>query len=382
MRTIYWLPLFALALSACGGKSNVEPPAPLTEFTPSASVQEVWETDSGAGSKNVYLPFAPAIVNGVVFTVSPKGHVRSFALQDGKTKWQTRLDIAISAAPGVGGNTLVVSGHGGELVALNTDTGAKRWETRVSSEILAAPLVTEALVSVRSVDGKLTTLSASDGSVLWTYEENVPLLSLRGTSGAIQFAELIVSGFDNGHLVALNSATGKAVWNTRLAEARGRTELERMVDVDMTPVAEGYAMYAATYQGYLAGLSPQTGKVAWKKEVSSYTGLALDTQALYLSNTDGHVLSYTRNSGEVLWKQDKLKGRKLTAPTIHGDYCVVGDLEGYLHWLNREDGRLAARYRVSSAPIQAAPVSVDDMLIVQSTDGDVVALKLGAIQKK
>jgi outer membrane protein assembly factor BamB len=381
MRTIYWLPLFALALSACGGNSNVEPPAPLSEFTPLASAQKIWETDSGAGSNTVYLPFAPAIADGIAFTVSPKGHVRSFSLQSGATQWRTRLDIDISASPGVGGDTVVVCGHGGELVALNAKTGKKRWETRISSEILAAPLVTNALVSVRSVDGKLTTLSAAEGAVLWTYEENVPLLSLRGSSGVTQFAEFVVSGFDNGRLVALNSATGKLEWRVKIAEARGRTELERMIDIDMTPVIEGYAMYAATYQGYLASVSPLTGKIGWKQEVSSYTGLAVDIQALYLTNTDGHVLSYARNTGDVLWKQDKLETRKLTAPAIHGDYCVVGDLEGYLHWLRREDGRLAARYRVSSSPIQSAPISVNDMLVVQSTDGDVVALRLGAEKK-
>lgn len=377
---LFWLPL-AFALSACGGKDNLEPPAPLTQFKALLEVVPHWSAEAGGGDKEGYLFLRPAVNERFLFTAAPRGRMRAFDLENGAPAWRADAGFTISGGPGVGENLVLVGGHGGEVLALDANTGARRWQSKVSSEVLAPPQVAGGIVSVRSADGKLSALRAKDGQRLWSYVQPVPVLSLRGTSPPAPRGDMILSGFDNGRVAALEALTGKALWESTVAEARGRSELERMVDIDAPLWLSDYAIYAATYQGYVAALGISTGEILWKKEASVYQGLAADRYALYFSDARGHVWALDRRNGSPLWKQDKLQARRLTAPALIGEYLVMGDVEGYVHWLRREDGQFAARARAGKRPISAPPVVAGDRVLVQDSTGEVTVFSIDFQEK-
>jgi outer membrane protein assembly factor BamB len=364
-------------LYACGGsKSTVDPPAPLQTLSTNPPITTAWRANTGAGHKKERLALSPSLSGDTLISVSPRGHVRAFDAHSGAARWQQRLSTDISAPAAIADGVVVVAGQRGDLYGLRAQDGSEIWRAQTSSEVLARPAINAQFVSVRTVDGKLTTFSAKEGVRLWTYEQSVPILSLRGTSAPVFFQDLVFSGFDNGRVTALDAQTGKPRWEVQVTDARGRTELERMVDIDMAPLIHDYALYIATYQGHIAAFSLSNGDILWKKEISSYGDLAVDNNALYLSDSKGHVWAFERRSGDTLWKQDQLHDRQLSAPVIHGDYLVVGDLEGYLHWLRRDNGAQAGRLQVSKAPFHAPALTFGEMLVAQNSDGSLIAVGL------
>jgi outer membrane protein assembly factor BamB len=366
-------------LSACGGsKSTFEAPAKLEDLNSSVVFTPQWRADSGASHAKERLILNPAISGDILISVSPRGHVRAFDRHSGARLWEQRLGIELSAPAAIADGVVVVAGHGGDLYALNADNGTQLWHSHVSSEVLARPAISANIITVRTVDGKLSGFSAQEGVRLWTYEQTVPVLSLRGTSRPVVFQDLVFSGFDNGRIAALDNHSGKVRWEVQVSDARGRTELERMVDIDSAPLIDDYSVYIATYQGHLVAFSLNNGSVLWKKEISNYGDLAADANAVYLSDAKGHVWAFDRRNGDSLWKQDTLQGRQLSAPVVHGDYVVVGDFQGYIHSLRRDNGSQAGRFQVSKAPIHAAALSLDEVLIVQSSDGTLMALQLAS----
>jgi outer membrane protein assembly factor BamB len=242
--------------------------------------------------------------------------------------------------------------------------------------VLSVPVIANGIVVVRTSDGAVIALNEKTGAKLWNYEHNAPALSVRGIGAPIIVEDNVIEGYDNGKLMALRLADGKYVWETSIAIPKGRSEVERLVDLDVDPIDVGGVIYIASYRGGAAAVSELDGDVLWRNEaISSYTGLSHDFRYLYLSDSNDDVWQLDQRSGASLWKQKELHQRKLTAPAVYGNYVVVGDFEGYVHWLSTSDGRQLGRIKVADSAIDAKPIVVDNIVYIYATDGTLAALQ-------
>jgi outer membrane protein assembly factor BamB len=370
------LPMVLVGCSAFGSKDEpIEPPAELTDIEPVLTVRKAWDARVGSGSELLNLALRPAIEGGRVYAAGRDGRVHALDLETGRSQWSVRTDLKISAGPTVGHGLVLVGSTGGMLVALAMDDGAERWRAPLAGEVLAPPAVTPNVVVVRTVDGRLRGLATENGRELWMVEQQPPRLTLRGTSAPTVAGNVVVTGFDTGRIGAYSLQDGEAQWENVIAIGRGRTEIERLADVDATPQVIGQDLYAVSYGGRLANLALESGQILWTAEMSSYNGLSLDWTSVYVAEADGVVVALNRSSGAELWRQDALRMRRLTAPTPFGQSVVVGDFEGWLHWLDAFTGTLQARFRAGKTAIVAAPVSGGELLIVQDEDDRVYALR-------
>jgi outer membrane protein assembly factor BamB len=365
-----------VGLGGCASVDNTEPPTPLVNFEPTLNLKVLWTAYAGGGTDKGYFKLAPVFHNGEIFTASKEGHLRAFDVNNGKQKWGQKIDVAISGGPGIGEGIVLVGTQKGDVVAFSDADGTEQWRVQVSSEILAKPRISQGVVVVRTVDGKLFGLDGKTGERIWVYERSrVPLLSLRGTSTPIVEQDIIIAGFDNGKIALLELQTGKVLWEEPVAIPSGRSELERMVDIDADPLLINNTVYVTSYQGLTVAIDLAKGKLLWKREISSHAGLDADVDYLYVSDTKSHIWALDRYSGEDWWKQEKLQARSITAPVNIRDYVVVGDSDGYLHWMQREDGQFVARYRLGKTSITAPPLVANDILIASNSEGNIVALQ-------
>lgn len=375
--------LLLLALAGCStvgdmfsfGSSNLEPPEPLEEYTPSVRIATVWNRNVGASAGRRYLRLVPAVDGARVFAAERNGDVSGYELASGEQLWETDTELSIAGGPGVGEGLVLVGSIDGMVVALNADTGEQSWRRQLSSEVLSAPVAAQGVVVVRTQDGKLSGLAATDGTPLWVYDRAVPALSLRGTSAPVLAGDAVVAGFDSGLLVALALKDGQLLWESRIAVASGRSELERLVDIDADPVVAGDVIYVVTFQGRVAAVDRRSGNVLWRRDMSSHAGMGVDVRQLFITDDESFVWAVDRDNSASVWRQDKLARRALTPPTPFGAYVVVGDFEGYVHFLDREDGRQAGRVKVDGDGIAVAPVAVDELLLVYGRGGTLTALK-------
>lgn len=379
-----------LLLSGCGSVretvggwlgSDEEEQEPLTElqdFTPLVSIERLWSEQIGSGTDKFFLKLAPVAVGDRVFAAEHDGKVSALDLATGRQIWRHDTDTAITGGPGHAGSLVLVGSNDGEVIALSQSDGREVWRAAVSSEVLAAPVGNSQMVVARTADGKLYGLNAATGGRLWVYDRSstVPSLSLRGTSTPVLESDIVIGGFDAGRLVALELNSGKLVWEARLAIPRGRSDLERMVDIDAQPVVGGGMIYAATFQGNVAAVDLVSGQTQWTREMSSHAGLALDAQNAYLTDAESQVWALDRASGASIWLQEGLKRRGLTAAGIQQNYVVVGDVEGYLHWLSASTGEFAARERLDSSAIIVPPVVTGDILLAYSSEGRLGAYRI------
>lgn len=367
--------LMVLALAGCGSAPVREPPAPPPEFQPAFQVQQAWSAEVGAGTKD-YLGLAPIAHAGTIYAAGSSGRVSALAAESGKPQWQTDLQLALGGGVGVGEDIVVVGTRRGQVVALAQDSGKPVWTASVSSEVLAPPALADSVVVVQTVDGRVFGLAAADGKRLWVYERGEPALSLRGTASPVIAGDAVIVGFASGKLVVLSLKEGRPLWETTVSQPRGRNEIERLVDVDVRPLVAGDAVYAANYQGKLVAINPRGGNIIWSRDVSTHTGLAADGVHIYVTDDNGHVLALDARNGASLWRQEALRGRRLNAPAVYGDFVVVADYEGYVYWLARADGRFLARHRLGRDPVRAPAAVADNTLFVAATSGTLSALRL------
>lgn len=379
MRLTLFLLCLALGLSACGRsskKDNIEPPAELTEFAASVVVDRVWSQGLGQGEERLGVRQHPVLSEGRLYAANTEGDVFALDAGSGKTLWKVETGLRLTGGPGVGEGTVVVGSLDGDLLALNPDNGAERWRARLSSEVIATPAVGGGLAVARANDGRVFGFNITDGERRWIYDRGLPSLTLRGNGAPVIEQGGVFLGYDNGQVVALRLEDGVQQWEQTVAAGEGRTEIDRMVDIDGEIVIDAGEVFAAAYNGQVLAISMEGGRPAWNREISGYSGLALAGEKLLLSDEDGTVWALDRRSGSALWKQEALAHRWLTTPAIHGEYAVVGDLEGYLHWLSLEDGALAARERLTREPIRATPQVADAVLYAVGTNGELGAYRL------
>ncbi|HKZ74983.1 MAG TPA: outer membrane protein assembly factor BamB [Steroidobacteraceae bacterium] len=303
------------------------------------------------------------------------GDLAAFVLGTGRPVWRVQTRAPLSGGTGTDGELVAVGSSEGEVIALAAQDGAQRWRVRIDGEVLSAPAVSPQAVVVRTVDGRLVALAPGDGHELWVHQEQVPRLSLRGTARPVISNDLVICGFDNGKVVAVNLADGALAWEAAVAPPRGRTELERLVDIDSAVVVSGNDVFAAGFQGRVAMLSRDTGQIWWSRDASSHRGLAVDDQAVYLSSSEAEVLALRRSTGVELWRQNTLLRRGLSTPAAGPDAVAVADFQGYVHWLDKAAGALAARASAGDARVTNPPLIVGDLAIVISDRGRITAFR-------
>ncbi len=376
MRSIV-LPLLLLALAGCSSTGPIREPAALEDISAARHVKVLWSSSTSSDRLNrVYDRLAPVIADGTLYTASANGMVYAFDIAKGKKQWQQRLELVITGGVGLNQEQLFVGSAKAEILALSRNSGAVQWRTTLSSEILAPPVAVANQLIVRCVDGNVYALNAENGQQLWHYQGSVPALSLRGDSTPVIAGDNVLLGLANGRIAALSLDDGSVIWESNVAVAQGRTDLERMVDVDAAPLVADETIYAVAYQGKVVALSRQTGSTIWSRDIGSSAGLGLDEHHLYVVDDQDQIWTLDRNSGASLWKSDKLKYRDLSAPVPMKDSVVVGDFEGYLHWLSLEDGHIIARHQVSDDGIRMAPIVINEVLYVRTKNGNLEALTL------
>jgi outer membrane protein assembly factor BamB len=360
-----------------GGDDNATPPAKLEEIKDPVQLKELWSRDIGVGYDKQSVNLVPTVLDSYVLAADRDGRVVELSAETGKKLWETKTDTPISAGPGAGEGLVLVGTSNAEVLALSIDDGSIVWRAPVSSEVLAVPRVDAGVVVIQTADGAIAGLSGKDGHQLWISDHSVPVLTLRGTSSPAVERGAVIAGFASGKVAALTLANGFQVWETSIAIPQGRSELDRLVDVDANPVIVGDTVYVVSFQGKIAIIDLKNGNLGWTRDMSSYTGLGVDFSQVYVTDVDSKVWALSRDNGASVWKQEKLHNRYLTAPEPFGSYVAVGDFEGYLHLLSTYDGHIAGRVRVDRKGIVARPVAVGDVLYVYGKGGTLAAYSLG-----
>jgi outer membrane protein assembly factor BamB len=360
--------------SACASDEEKElEPTKLVDIETKVDVKRLWSAKIGASAEFLLVALQPASDGNRLYAASRNGNVVALDPDTGKAAWRTELDMDLSSGPGVGDGLIVVGAADGMLIALDADSGAELWRANVTGETLARPIIKDGVVITMSIDNRLHAVSAFDGAERWTVEQPTPNLTMRGSASPVLVGTSVLAGFDNGRLVAVNIATGNTEWEAMLSPPTGRSDLERLSDVDGVISVVGQDIYASGYQGSLVALASESGQVLWAREVSSFEGVSADWNNLYTVDEEGVVIALTRRTGDESWRQNSLVRREPTVPIPFQTTVVVGDLEGYLHFFSNFDGDPVARVRAGSKAISIEPVVVADRLIVQGDDGSVSA---------
>lgn len=367
----------AVLLAACSKEKDVEPPAELVDFRQTLAVQRAWTASVGGDDAPLRLGLGLGADESRVYGAGHGGDVAALELRSGRAVWRTRTRAPLSGGTGVGEGLVVVGSSEGEVIALAADTGAIRWRKRVGGEVLSAPAVSSQAVIVRTVDGRLRGLALEDGRERWVQEQPVPRLSLRGASRPVVAGDRTICGFDNGRVLAVQAGSGEILWETAIAPARGRTELERLVDIDSAVQVHGAEVFVVGFQGRAAMLALDSGQIWWSRELSSHRGLDVDEEALYVSTSGGELVAMRRRTGADLWRQDMLARRGLSAPAVVGDAVAVADFQGYVHWFDRATGEPAARASAGTR-VTNPPLAVGEMLLVIDDAGRISAFRTPA----
>lgn len=378
------LGLLALSLGGCSyipwlaGEKDPRPPTELTPVVAEQGLATLWSINTGKGTDGRRLSLVPAHQNGQLFVADARGMVTAVNASDGRVLWQRDTGLPLSGGPEVSGTRLVLGTTNGELLALTVADGSELWRAQVGSEILSIPRLAGEQVILHTLNDSIFGFNATSGEELWHYDFQAPILTLRGSSTPLILGDHALVGVSGGRLAKVELATGLPEWITTVTPPRGRSELERIADLNATPVVAGQTIYVAAYNGDLAALDLTSGAVLWRRALSSYAGLTLADDTLYVTDADDTVWAAKPDDGAGLWKQEALRYRILSAPAVVGNTVLVGDLEGYVHLLARGDGRLQGRVRLAKGAIQAPPLVIGGRVIVLGADGTLSASTLGA----
>ena len=387
-----------------GGKDDKKAalePAKLQDFAAEARIERLWRASIGAGLGRKYLRLNPVIVADRVYAADGYGVVEARDRFSGKRVWRTEIGKArkrrsgrlrmvprlgffdrrdpsfVSGGVGAGDGFVLLGTTDGDLVALSAANGSEKWRAYVGSEILCRPVAGNGAVLAQTIDGRLLALEQEDGALRWSFDNQVPILTLRGSASPVFDGDVVYAGFANGMVSALRTDNGEPLWEHRVMLPAGRSELDRMVDVDGSPLAEGPLLYAVSYQGRLKALRRADGAPVWQQEISSHLDLASGYGHVYVVDEDDHVVAFDQQTAEVVWRQEGLYRRKLSSPAAFSNYLVVGDDEGYLHVLAQSDGRFLARRKLDGKGIRSGMAVADGRtLYVLTNSGALHALEM------
>lgn len=353
-------------------------PAELTDIEETVTIEELWSVGIGDGQGAGFYRLRPAIHGDTLFIASADGEVAAINRISGDTLWETELENSLSGGVGVYDDAIFLGSAEGFVLKLDANTGEQLWSTHLSGEILSPPQGNGTVVVVQTYDGKLQGLDHGTGAVLWTYDSNVPVLTVRGTSSPVMHDNRVYAGFANGRVLAFDAKTGSIGWEVRVAISQGRSEIERLVDIDGTMELIGSELYAASYQGSVAAIDVQSGRKLWHEKASTFSGVSQGHGNIYVADEDGTVNAYLRNGQGLNWTQGALANRQLSRPTPVGGYVAVADFEGYVHVLSQDDGEFAGRVRSDDEGVRADMLSDGNVLYVYGNSGELAAYEITA----
>lgn len=369
------VPLALGLLAGCSSTRELVKPTPLTEIDNKYPPKILWEASAGNAQEDELLRIAPVESQDRVIVADASGDVFAYDLKSGKRLWEAELKMPMSVGGGASDSMVVFGSDTGKVVALAADNGKILWQAQVSTAVEAAPSVGNDNTVIRSKDGSVTLLDSKDGSTVWTVSHNEPMMTLQGQSRALLFPDAIAVGYDDGEFAVLSRADGRALWKNQVALPMGRTDIDRMVDIDATPLFADAMFYVATYQGRIAAINAKGGQTLWSRKFSSFTDMSIDQHALYATDASGIIWALDRRTGEPLWRQAALAYRGVTGPALSNGKLVVGDKEGYLHVLDPQTGAIIGRRRASGGLID--PMRTEGNVVAAVTrDGDLVVFTL------
>ncbi|WP_313161288.1 outer membrane protein assembly factor BamB [Stenotrophomonas sp.] len=386
--------LLGVALSGCStvkgwfagkdaaAKKALEP-AELVKFEPTVKVDKLWSVNVGKGEKRIGVRQGPVVADGRIYAAAISGGVHAIDLQTGKNVWtyepakeKKKPKLRLSGGPGVGEGLVVIGTLDGQVIALDANDGSEKWRAKVPGEVISAPAVGQGMVFVRSNDGRVTALDAGNGTQRWFNPRELPALTVRGNAPVVTGPGVLFIGNDDGSVAALAMQDGRTVWDQMVGTPEGRTELERMADVDGAPVLDGNTLFVNSFKNQTMAIEGPTGRPLWSRDHGGAGGLAVTSGNVFVSDNKGGVFGLDKASGSAMWSQTGLARRSLTGPVVQGDYVVVGDYKGYLHWLRTDNGEFAARAKSGGDALLAQPVAADGILLVQNVDGKLTAFRL------
>ncbi len=367
--------LTVIIVSACSDEVDIYEPDPLVDVENQFETETLWSVDIGDGVTDVTTRLAPVYAQQKIYVADNSGVVAAVDPKDGKIIWKVELETAIGGGPSVSNNILVVGTQQGEIIALDATNGEIKWRSPISSEVISSPAVGEGFVVATTVDGKITAFDWQTGEQKWFYDQSIPALTLRGNSSPIIAGGGAISGFSNGKLAVFILTTGQVAWEKTITAASGRTEIQKLVDVDVRPQMAGTNIYVASYNGNMVSLDARSGEIQWQRELSTHQELSISELLLLVTHENSYVSAVDRSNGIILWTQKSLHRRRLSAPASMEDKLAVTDFEGYLHWLSRKDGAVLSREHIDSDGISAAPLVIDDKLILLGNSGTLFAVK-------
>ncbi len=375
---LWVLLLLTLFVSACNifGDPDTEQPAELVNFDPEVSFRRLWRVDVGNGQGEQYNRLQPAIEAESIYVAANNGQVRALELETGRQLWRNNLDFEITGGVGLGNSRIFLGTSDATLIALDKSSGEFLWETETSSEVLSVPAARGNIVVVQSIDGRLAGYNVESGERLWIYENTVPALTIRGTSSPLIVDNFVLAGFDNGVMVSVALNNGTLNWDSRIAIPTGRSEIERLTDVDAELHLNAGSVLVPSLHGYLSMLDVGTGQIQWRVEESSLVGVSTGFGNIYIADERGHVKAYRRGTqNQQIWVNDQLDLREVSAPVSFNNYVAVGDFEGYLHLLSQVDGHFVGRYRVDGDGLRSIQ-SRNGILYAYGNGGNLVALRI------
>lgn len=355
------------------GREAAEPPEPLSEIKDTATVKVLWQSKLGSAGD---FDFTPAIEAGYAYAASADGELSKLDVVTGNQAWRVTVGEKLTGGVGVGGSLVIVGTQKGAVYAYDI-SGKLQWKSKLSSEILSAPKYFDGLVVVRTGDNRIYGINANDGSRKWVYDRTGPALTLRSSAGVVVDSGAVYAGFAGGKLVSIRADNGKIMWEASVAQPKGVTEIERIADITSLPVVDGPLVYAVAYQGRIAAVDRSTGRLVWNRDISSLTGLTAEDARIFVSHAAGSVYALDYSTGKTFWRQGALKNRQLTTPLAMGSIIAVGDVEGYVHFLNREDGAFGARIKTGDSQILSHMALINgNTLLAQSREGVVFAVQI------
>lgn len=398
VRHLSWLVLLcAFAMSGCSwfSKKTGNEPMELVDFKETLDLDKVWSRGIGDGQNKGFSSLTPALDGDAIYAVDYKGLVVALDNKTGKKLWTRKVNkeqqglwkwlksFFVATDPNrqiVGGiaaenSLLLVATYAGEVMALSKETGDELWRKQLPGEVVSAPRTNGSVVAAQTVNGKLFALDAKTGDQLWFYDNPPPVLTLRGTPSPIVTDTAIYAGFSNGRMMAFNPSNGLILWEQRIASPKGRSELERMVDIHSTPIIKDGVIYVGTYQGRISALARGTGSPVWGVDGSTSESIALSADKLFVAHADGKLVAYSSATGEQLWSNEKMLRRLLNGPQVFGDYVAVVDFEGYMHVVNQSDGEFVARTRVDRKGARAPMLTDGEILYVFTNRGKLIAFQ-------
>ncbi|KIP80092.1 lipoprotein [Stenotrophomonas maltophilia] len=393
LKRVATVAMLGMALSGCStvkgwfaGKDaeakKLQEPVELVKFDATVKVDKLWTVNLGKGEDRIGVRQGPAVADGRVYAAAITGGVHAIDLQTGKKVWtyepakeKKKPKLRLSGGPGVGEGLVVVGTLDGQVIALDAADGTEKWRAKVPGEVISAPAVGQGMVFVRSNDGRITSFDATNGTQRWFNPRELPMLTVRGNAPVVQGPGVVFVGNDDGTLAALGAADGRTLWDQVVGNPEGRTELDRMADVDGAPVLEGNTLYASSFKNQTIAIEGPTGRPLWTRDHGGAGGVTLSSSYVIVTDNQGGVFGLDKQSGAASWSQTGLARRQLTGPALQGDYVVVGDFDGYVHWLQQSDGAMAARAKTGGT-VKAQPIVADGVLLVQNVEGKLTAFRL------